>query len=136
MSKENVMFWFMIGAGIVSIVSLVLGLSGFSEKEKINKSSRYYISVNHLINGIMLAILFILSMFYVFDWIGSTNKASFFSLIEIGAIFTLFISGMYGVLNKKKINNPIFSRFSRQGVILSMILTVSLVAFWLRWRHL
>jgi len=129
MIKQNLPYMIMIS--LASVASLVVGLYGLLNRGKIN----FYRSINILINGIILSSLSIFYIYNILNWTGTMSKDFFYKLITIGMTIFFFIGGMYGVLNKEKINDPIAFGFSRMAVILSIMYTIGLVAFWLKWHH-
>jgi len=129
MLKENLSY--IITMGVASIVCIVIGLYGILNKEK----SNHFRSVNALIAGGMLFCLSVFYLYYVINWNGAMSKDIFYNCLMIGFVIYLFIGGMYGVLNRKKIDDPIAFRFSRQAMIISIMGLVFLVLFWLRWHR-
>jgi len=134
MSQEMIVFALMIGIGIVAIIFIVLGILGLSEQERINKSSKFYISVNWLIAGILLIPAVMLYMFHRVNWIKSISENCSDILSGALIIIAMFVSGLYIILNKEKIDNPMLIGFARRGFVFSIMGIIALVYWWIKWH--
>lgn len=121
-------------AGLSAILGLIFGLRGVLHRKEITKQSDYYMCVNILISGIVMAIFMIFFLFFRITPIGLSmmSEKRFDTLGLIWFAISFFITGIHGVANKKKINNLKFFRFCRMGLITSLILGVGIIIVNLR----
>ena len=134
MSHKNTIFLIMVGIGIISIVFFVLGLFGLSKEERINKSSRFYTSVYFLIIGIISATAFVPYIFYRFNLMKSINEISYFMFSILLCMFSMFVSGIYALLNEDKINNSMLVGIAKRKLIFSIFFIGIAGYYWVK-RH-
>ena len=122
-------------AGISGVAFLTSGLRGILNRRERNKISDFYMCIDLLLLGIMSTILLIFSLFFRVTPIGLTmmSEKRFNMLVWIWFVIFLSVSGIYGILNKKKINNYMHLQLSRYGVGGAIIAAVGAVVFLLRW---
>ena len=121
--------------GISTIGGLIFGLRGVLSRKKINKKSDFCMSVNILLTGIAMAIFLVFFLFFRITPIGLSmmSEKRFDTLGLIWLAATFFVYGIHGVVNKKRINNPMFFQFCLMGLIGSLILAIGTVLTLYRW---
>jgi hypothetical protein len=126
--------YLMIVFGVLTLVPLSFGLYGVINKEKINDSSRYCMAINNLMFGCLMGIVLIFNLIYMFHWglLSTMKKNSFYYFLMGLLAVAFFIAGLHGVINKEKINNNIFYRFSSQQFGVSIVIVIFLIAFWFK----
>ena len=122
-------------AGVSGVACLISGLRGILNREKINKISDFYMCIDLLLLGIMSTILLLFFLFFRVTPIGLSmmSEKRFDMLVWVWFMIFFFVGGVYGILNKKKINNYMNFQLSIYGVGASIIAAIGVVAFLLQW---
>ena len=127
---------FLIVMAVAGIFGVALGLHGILNKKKINRMSDYYMSINLLLGGMIIVPLFLFSLlFFWLDLKGMSpiNKKTYYVLATEWGAIAFLISGLHGIINKKKINNKQFYGLCVSGVISSLIAIIGMIAIAMKW---
>ena len=120
---------------IILIVALYYGLNCVLYKDRINQST-YYRSVNCLLLGCLILVVLLIQLSYIYHW-GWLNFLSinqFANLLITMLATAFFITGLHGLIYKMKIDNKLFSSFSVQQFVYSIIVFIYLIVYWLMWK--
>lgn len=133
MTNNDIKFLLLtVGGGIFV---LTLGAHGILNRKKINKISDFYMSINFLLEGVIMIPFFILSLFF---WlyakeVNFMSKNVYYLLASMLLGLSMLAAGAHGILNKKKINNSGFFKISISQLIGSIFIFVGEVVYCLVW---
>lgn len=126
---------FLLMLCVIMLFCIGVGLHGIMNRKKINKVSDYYMSVNFLLGGVLLIPCILMSAIYFGLKAKNTtlfNENTLYLILLFWLGLAELTIGLHGLLNKKKINNPAFDRFSEASVITFVLVVIGIVVWvWL-----